>query len=169
METLFKSLNLPKLTEAENKALASQITKEEIHSAIARLKANKSPGTDGFSSEWYKSLREVLTPILLKTFNWVLTKGETPASWREAVISVIPKGDKDKLDCANYRPICVLNLDYKLFTSIIAKRLEKILPKKINMDQTGFVLSRQTHDNIRRSLQIIRYIHQNKIQAGFPG
>lgn len=105
METLLKSLNLPTLTEDQNKALISQITKEEIYSAIARLKANKSPGTDGFTSEWYKSLKEALTPILLRTFNWVLTKGETPASWNEAIISVIPKGGKDKLDCANYRPI----------------------------------------------------------------
>ena len=165
MESLLKSLNLPELTEEENKLLASQITKEEVHSAITRLKANKSPGADGFSSEWYKNLKEVLTPILLKTFNWVLSKGETPASWKEAIISVIPKGNKDKLDCANYRPISVLNLDYKLFTSILTKRLEKILPRIINMDQTGFVLSRQTHDNIRKSLQIIRHINQNKIQA----
>lgn len=59
----------------------------------------------------------------------------------------------------------MLNLDYKLFTSIIAKRLEKILPRIINMDQTGFVLTRQTHKNIRRSLQINRHINQNKIQA----
>lgn len=86
METLLKSLNLPKLTEAENKALASQMTKEEIHSAITRLKANKSPGTDGFSLEWYKRLKEDLTPILLKAVIWVLTNGENPASWKEAIV-----------------------------------------------------------------------------------
>lgn len=165
METMLESLNLPTLTEAQNVSLTHQITEEEIYSAIARLKANKSPGTDGFTSEWYKSLKGALTPILLKTFNWVLSKGVTPASWKEAIISVIPKGGKDKLDCANYRPISVLNLDYKLFTSIIAKRLEMILPKIINLDQTGFIVTRQTHDSIRRSLQVIRHINQNKTQA----
>ena len=107
MESLLKSLHLPKLTEEENEILASLISKEEIYSDISRLKANISPGADGFGSEWFKKLKEVLTP-----FNWVLTKGETPASWKEAIISVIPKGNKDKLDCANYRPISVHNLDY---------------------------------------------------------
>lgn len=69
------------------------------------------------------------------------------------------------LHCSNYRPISVLNVDYKLFTSIFAKRIEKVLPAIIDMDQTGFVLSRQTHDNVRRSLQIIRHITENRIES----
>ena len=165
MHTLLNSLNLPTLTAGQNRSLKASISQEEILSAIARLKANKSPGTDGFTSEWYKALKEVLTPFLQKTFNWVLTKNEIPISWNEAFISVIPKGDKDRMDCGNYRPISVLNLDYKLFTSILAKRLEHILPEICHFDQTGFVSSRQTHDNIRRSIHVIDHINQNKIPA----
>lgn len=39
------------------------------------------------------------------------------------------------------------------------------MPTIINIDQTGFVLAHQTHDNIITSLQIIRHISQNKIEA----
>ena len=81
------------------------------------------------------------------------------------MILVIPKPGKDKLECTNYRPISVLNLDYKLFTSILAKRFDKILPQIIHLDQTGFIQSRQPQDNIRRTLQIIRHITQNNLQA----
>ena len=165
MHGLLNSLQLPTLTDDQNKSLTSLISEEEIYEAITRLKANKSPGSDGFTSEWYKALKEVLTPVLKKAFNWVLKKNEIPISWNEAIISVIPKGGKDKLDCGNYRPISVLNLDYKLFTSILARRLENIVPKIIKMDQTGFVSSRQTHDNIRRSIHVISHINQNKIPA----
>lgn len=50
-------------------------------------------------------------------------------------------------DCTNYRPISLLNQDYKIFTSVLARRLENILPDIINLDQTGFVKRRKTRDN----------------------
>lgn len=101
------------------------------------LKTNKSPGTDGFPSEWYKIFRTQLTPLLLRSFNHTLKEGELPQSWREAIISVIHKQGKDSKECGSYRPISVLNVDYKLHTSILAKRLETILADII--DQTGFI------------------------------
>lgn len=165
LESFLNSLNLPTVTEGQNTSLIAEITPEELNTAIARLKANKAPGTDGFTSEWYKSLREPLTPMLLDTFNWVLEKGEIPPSWREAIISVIPKEGKDRMECANFRPISVLNQDYKLFTSILARRIEIVLPDIINIDQTGFIRQRQTQDSIRRSLHVMRHITKKKVEA----
>lgn len=149
--------------------LLSQITTEELEKAISNLKTNKSPGSDGYTAEWYKSFKELISPPLLKTFNWILTGGEIPPSWREAVIAVIPKEGKDRLDCSNYRPISVLNQDYKLFTSILAKRLELILPDIVNLDQTGFIKERQTRDNIRRTLHVMNHIKKNNVEAVILG
>lgn len=115
LDSMLQALTLPTVTEDQNSVLKLPISAEELSSAINRLKSGKSPGSDGFTSAWYKCLKEPLIPILLKTFNWVIQKGEISASWKEAIISIIPKGGKDKLDCSNYRPISVFNLDYKLF------------------------------------------------------
>lgn len=77
-----------------------------------------------------------------------LKGGETPVSWNQAIISVIPKVGKERTGCSSYRPISVLNINYRLFASIIAKRLENIIPDSIDTDQTGFIKNRQTQDNV---------------------
>lgn len=88
-----------------------------------------------------------------------------PPLWYEAIISVKPKGGKDKLECGSYRLISVLNVDCKLYTVILANRLERILSQIIHNDQTGFIPQRQTHDNIRWSVHIINHIQQNNLEA----
>lgn len=145
--------------------MTAAITETELNGAISRLKANKSPGPDGFPSDWYKAFRNELIPSLLEACNTVLKDSKMPPTWREAVISVIPKEGNYLSDCGSYRPISVLNVDSKLFTAIFAKRLEKILPQLIHTDQDGFILQRQTHDNIKRSLHIMNHIEQNKLTA----
>jgi len=88
-----------------------------------------------------------------------------PQSWSEAVISTIPKEGKDKGECSSYRPISILNTDYKLFASIMAIRLENIVSEMIDPDRTGFVREKQTQDSIRRTLHVVDYVIKGGISA----
>lgn len=159
------SLDLPSIGKEVNNKLIMPISKEEIDKAILSLNSNKSPGTDGFPPEWYKAMREHLVPLLETCFNYILTKGSPPPSWREAFISVIPKEGKDRMECKAYRPISVLNTDYKLYATILTKRLETAMPLLIDEDQTGFIKNRQTQDNIRRALHTIEHINREKLSS----
>ncbi len=103
------------MSEEQNKPLLAEITME-LKVAMARLKTGKSPGVDGYPAEWYKSMFDHLVPTLLKAYKWVVQKREILPSRRETIISVILKEGKYKLGCGNYKPINVLNVDYKLFT-----------------------------------------------------
>lgn len=116
-------------------------------------------------TQWYKTFRIELKLYLHQIFNKALKEGQIPPTWKEATISVILKEGKDRLQCGSLRPISILNIDYKLYTSILARRIEKVLPQLIHTDQTGFVPQRQTHDNIRRSLHVISHIQERKLQA----
>ncbi len=54
---------------------------------------------DLLESGIYRSFQKETKPILVCFFNWVLKNATAPRSWKEAVISIIPKEGKDKLQC----------------------------------------------------------------------
>ena len=70
-------------------------------------------------------------------------------SQRRGVITLAPKEDSDLELLNNWRPITLLNLDYKIVSKIIARRIEKVLPLLVCSDQSGFVKGRYIGQNIR--------------------
>ena len=77
---------------------------------------------------------------------------------------MIPKEGKDRVDYKGCRPVSVLNSVYKLCATILAKRMEPVMPLLIDKDQTGFIKNRQTQDNIRR-LHTIVQINKDQISV----
>ena len=70
-------------------------------------------------------------------------------SQRRGSISLIPKGESYLVELTNWRPITLLNVDYKILAKALAKRIELKLPKLIHSDQTGFVKGRFIGQNVR--------------------
>ena len=76
------------------------ITSTEIEAVIKNLPKNKSPGSDGFSGEFYQTFREELIPLLLK-FILKVEEGTLPNSFYKATITLITKPDKDNTKKGN--------------------------------------------------------------------
>ena len=95
MDKFLEKYNLTRLNQEEIENMNRPITSNEIESVIKNLPTNRSPGPDGFMGEFYQTLREELTPILLKHFQKIAEDGTLPNSFYEATITLIPKPDKD--------------------------------------------------------------------------
>ena len=95
MDKFLEKYNFPKLNQEEIENLYRPITSMEVENVIRNLPANKSPGPDGFTAEFYQKFREKLILILLKFFQKIAEEGKLPNSFYEATITLIPKRDKD--------------------------------------------------------------------------
>ena len=95
MDKFLEKYNFPQLDQEEIENLKKPITSTEIETVIRNHPANKSPGPDSFTAEFYQKFREELTPILLKLFQKIAEEGKLPNPFYEATITLIPKTDKD--------------------------------------------------------------------------
>lgn len=119
------------------------------------MQRNKSPGLDGIPPEFYVVFWNKLGPLLLDMISASIEKGSFTRDVNTALISLLLKKDKDLTECANYRPLSLLNSDLKIYAKVLARRIQGYLPLLINSDQTGFIKSRLAADNVRRLLHIV--------------
>ena len=154
--------NVQRLDNEQQKSCEGLITEEECLSSLKTFEKNKTPGTDGLTAEFYLCFWEFVVTPLTDCLNDAYCRGEMSISQRRGVISLLPKKNKDTLLLKNWRPISLLNIDYKIATKCIAKRLEKVLPSLINSDQTGCVKNRFIGENIRLISDVIELYEKKK-------
>ena len=126
------------------------------------MKNNKSPGSTGFTAEFFKFFWKDLGYFVVKSLNYGFERGELSTTQKEGIITCIPKGNKSKKYIKNWRPISLLNISYKIGSGCIANRIKKVLPSVIDLDQTGFMSDRFTGDNIRLIYDTLNFSNVQK-------
>ena len=147
LELFFDGLNTLKQEEAET--CEGLLTLKECSKSLKQFMNNKTPGSDGFTIEFYRFFWNAIGPIMVDSFNYAFQNGEMSISQKRGIISLIPKKDKDKKYLKNWRPISLFKNDYKIVTKALALCLEKVLPMIISPNQTGYVKGRCIGESIR--------------------
>ena len=140
--------NIPQLTNQQKQSCEGKISINECTKILKTFSENKSPGNDGLTIEFYKHFWNKINKILVDSYNERFDKGILTNSQRQAVITLLQKPGKDRLLLQNWRPISLLNLDYKILTNVIGQRIQVVLPDIIHENQSGFVSGRKIEHSV---------------------
>ena len=164
IDNILKNLQeAPTLSNDEKAELEGEIKLDEISNVLKKMKNNKSPGSDGFTVEFFKFFYNDLKVFIQRAINEGYRIGKLSATQRQGIITCLPKGDKPREFLKNWRPITLLNVTYKIASGCIAERLKTVLSKLISTDQTGFISGRYIGENTRLIYDIMNFTDETNI------
>ena len=110
-----------------------------------------------------KKIWIVIVRFLVRSLTESFHSKELSITLKQGVITCITKGNKDKLCLKNWRPISLLNVEYKITSASIAARIKSVLTKLISEDQSHFIPGRLIVDSIRLVYDIMYYTERINI------
>ena len=130
---------------------------KEIWDVLKKTKDRSAPGITGITYTFFKDYWEFFGFILTECFNESFRLGRIPDFMSRGVISLLPKGKKDRSYLKNWRPITLLECAYKLLSGVLAARLNTVINSLIDPAQKGFVPDRNIAENSRTFYDILDY------------
>ena len=119
------------------------------------MKNQKSPGSDGITVEFYKLFWNDVKEFYINSINYSFQTGSLTDLQKQSIITLLPKQNKDITSLENWRPISLLNVDYKIATKAIANRVKGVISSMVHNSQTGSIKGRYIGENIRLLFEII--------------
>ena len=137
---------IPAASAAEAGALV--ITEEEVRKAMKGTKARSSPGPDGIPPVLWRWCKEPLAKVLAHLYTAIGHTGTAPTGFPKGAVIALYKGKGDAALLVHYRPITLLNTDYRLLAKVLATRWGPVLGAAIGREQTAFLPGRLIGENI---------------------
>ena len=130
------TLDIPKLSADQIILCDIELTEKDLYDSMKSIKNDKSPGNDGLTKEFYVTFWDDIKATFVSSLKQAKERKELSISQRQAIIKLIEKKDRDKRYIKNWRPISLLNVNIKILSKPLAKRLKEVLPSLISAQQT---------------------------------
>lgn len=157
--------SIPHISELSRIFINKKFSQQEFTSALNDLNINKTPGSDGLTVEFFRKFWPQLQPHFYNSIMHALENGQLSHEQRTGLITLIPKKDLDRSQLANWRPITLLNVDFKIYSKAIAKRIQSCIKEVVHTDQTGFIRGRYIGENLINIQNIIQHQSANDTQS----
>jgi hypothetical protein len=156
--------DIPQVTPEENNFLTAPYSEEEVRKAVFMMEHNKAPGPDGFPAEFYQSFWDVIKEDLLPLFADLSAGHLDLFRLNFGEIILLPKiNDAERIQ--QYRPICLLNVCFKIFTKVVTIRLNSMADHVVRPTQTAFMQGRYILDGVVTLHETVHELHRKKLNG----
>ena len=163
---LYLSNNIrQKLNEHEKRVLDEPISLKELKQALMNIKKGKTPGSNGFTSEFFKHFWEPQGIFLYRAWIERFEDNKNLNSHNESIVKLIPKPGVPNDSPKGWRPISLLNVDFKIISAAIANRLKTVIHKLVSPSQTAYIPGRFIGENSRLLYDVIECLN-NQDRSG---
>ena len=138
----------------------AEVTGEEIRKVLFSMPSHKSPGPDGFPSEFFRTAWPVVGHDFIVAVQSVFKFSFLPKGVNSTILALVLKKE-DSLEMKDFRPISCCNVLYKVVSKILANRLKRILPKIISENQSAFIEGRLLMENVLLASELVKDYHKS--------
>ena len=121
----FKHENDTVLNDKERNNCEGLLTERECLAALKTLEQGKTPGSDGLPAEFSRVFWTNMSNLLINALNYAHETSQLSITQRRGVIKLIPEEDAEPYFIKNWRPLTLLNCDYKTAAKAVANRKKK--------------------------------------------
>lgn len=141
--------------------LNAEFSEAETKLALLSMNRNSAPGPDGFRPAFYRVAWTTVKSHILK-FLEAFHRGEVELERiNRSYMVLIPKKPA-AVDVDAFRPICLQNCTLKILSKVLTTRLQKEIPKLIDLNQTGFIMGRSISDTFVYAMELVQVCHKRK-------
>ena len=150
-----------KNTTEMHQLLTSDYSTNEIKAALFQMGSTKAPDPDGMNALFYQKFWHIVGDNVIAAVLDFLNSGYMAPEINYTHIVLIPKV-KSPEKMADFRPISLCNVIYKIISKVLANRLKQILPQLISPSQSAFVPGRFITDNVLVAYETLHTMHCRK-------
>ena len=154
-----------KVTERMNSTLTQGFHAMEVEKALKQMHPLTALGPDGMPPLFYHHFWPTVKSIVISTVLDFLNHDVSPPKFHDTHIVLIPK-TKNPEKVANYRPISLCNVAYKIASKVVANRMKLVLQEIIGENQSAFVAERLITDNVLVAHEMMSHISKKKNGKG---
>ena len=151
------------LQQMSDKSLLHPFTEE---AAMQKRKPETVPGYDNIQVESLMNLGPTAHTWLSKFFSRIMATHSIPKIWGKAKVIAVEKPGKDLSLAANYRPVSLLSVCYKLMERLALQRISPTVEGLLSPDQAGFRKGRITCDQVAALTTFIENGFQQNLKTG---